>query len=645
MAKKKQTSAEKKAHVEKALAYIADKVKQYGQKEVSVADNPRRVIVQAEGPGRANKISIPAHTLYGNANEDVKGMMEINKARAEVYGGEQRDPLNITQFSKIHGKTLDDHFQKPLAQQMQDEEAALNKLKKAKHISPDANTLDESEKLDTVHHEQDDKGRNFIAFASKGTAGHALYTSGSGVGTKYHIVNTCPGQTDGCGGGIDEHGLVDTSRGNCFAVKSEKQYPAAAIRRACHEQAKFDPAMTKDWILAHAGSMRWAANLADKNNKRLLFRPNVVDESDKSSIYLIKLLNKQRAMKNLPPIISNSYGKTNELHDPENGIFVTYSNTGPKTKHGFSIAENIARDSKRMRSTVFATEGKRDLTNEQGNLTPPKNSYLVTNVRRNSDMDNKMQNAIRYAKYWSRPREQSELSPEEKMEGPEGHYDGNHNPTTPELAHYGHTTVNGQRFDYQKQHILHPRLVQVGHNDDGSPHMIPTDSRFLDDQYLPKDRFMTKNGKKAGAILMTTPTISTTPAEHHTGFFHDVNDNHIQHALQNNGEYVIDPPDEQVRSAGKEYVPPKFVSASSIKKRSGFYTGGAVHGRDNEDDWIGFPERNSATQLHNMHSSIDEDREPHFYPHKRQKRDGVNQLVDRAMQLVANLSTSRSGNR
>jgi hypothetical protein len=103
-----------------------------------------------------------------------------------------------------------------------------------------------------------------------------------------------------------------------------------------------------------------------------------------------------------------------------------------------------------------------------------------------------------------------------------GHFGPNGKPTTPEDAHYGHTTIVGddkvaRRYDYQKQHILHPRLVNVPERKKNKKtgkmetvdHMIPTDSRFMDTEFLPKNRFKSKNGKEAGHILMTTPTEST----------------------------------------------------------------------------------------------------------------------------------------
>jgi hypothetical protein len=78
-------------------------------------------------------------------------------------------------------------------------------------------------------------------------------------------------------------------------------------------------------------------------------------------------LNQQRKAKGKPAIIANSYGKTNELHDPENGYYVTHSNVGPKTKKGQSIAENIGRDKARVRNTIMAADNKGDFVNEQGN--------------------------------------------------------------------------------------------------------------------------------------------------------------------------------------------------------------------------------------------------------------------------------------
>lgn len=568
-----------------------------------------RLVFQASGSGGVKGINVPRHMWEGSEKSNITGMKDINAARAKVYGAENRDPLTIGKMGKIHKDTLQDHFQKPVAQQLADEKAALQRLRDAKHIGQKANTLDESEKLDTVRHETDEQGRTHVGFASKGVAGHALYTSGHGKNMKHHVLNTCPGQTTGCGGGVDENGMVDTTRGTCFAPVAESQYPSASIRRACHAQAKHDPAMTKDWILAHTGSMRDAANSADKKNVRLLFRPNVVDETDVSSRHVIRHLNRQREADNKPPIIANSYGKTNELHDPENGYYVTHSNVGPKVKMGKSIAENISRDKQRVRNTIAAVDaGGKDFTNDDGNKTPPKGSYMVTDVKRGSPLNERMEKAITHAKYWSTGRTQDELSDQEKAEGSEGHFGPNGKPTTPDKAHFGHTTLNGKRFDYQKQHILHPRLVQVGKNDDGSPHMIPTDSRFKDEEFLPKKRFMTKNGKKAGPILMTTPTTSTSNAGHNTSFTHNVSDKHIEHALKNNGEYEIDPPHEQEKAAGKEYIPPQPIKFMA--------SGGSVRPSQDFDEHHQFPEQSYMAQAHLAHRMDPEEaaeigRKPH----------------------------------
>jgi len=580
-----------------------------------------RLTIPAEGHGGVKSITVPRHMWEGKvyagsgkkAGQKVEGMKDINAARAEVYGAENRDPLTIGQVGKLHKNVLDEHFALPIEDQVAAEKEALARLRKAKHLGSGANTLDESEKLDTVRHERDPEGRAYVGYASKGVAGHSLYTSGHGENQKHHVINTCPGQTIGCGGGIDENGNVDTSKGTCFAPNAESQYVNAAVRRATHEQAKHDPAMTKDWILAHTNSLRDASNAADKKNLVTLFRPNVVDETDVSSRHVIKGLNKQRKEEGKPMIVANSYGKTNELHDPENGYIVTHSNVGPKTKHGASIAENISRDKQRIRSTIQAADAAgKDFRNEEGHKTPPKNSYMVTDVKRDSPLDKKMQQAIKYAKYWSAPRPVESLNEMEKDEGTEGHYNGNGKPTTPDKSHYGHLVINDRRYDYQKQHILHPRLVQVGHNEDGTPHMIPTDSRFKDEEFLPKNRFKTKNGKLAGAILMTTPTHSTSNHLHHSSFTHHVNENHIAYAGHNNGEYEIDPPLQQEMSMGKEYIPPKPVV---IKKAAG----GHIHSDPMTEDYMAFPEQNFMGQMHNAQKvGIESIHDlPHELVHKR----------------------------
>ena len=564
---------------------------QMRQELQAAKDQPKRVLIPAEGPGGVKGIKVPRHMLEGG--NKAEGMNAINAARAQVYGSENRPPLNIGQMGRIHQNTLQEHFQKPLDAQLDVESKALQRLQAAKHIGRTADTLDKSEKLDTVNHEHDEQGRTYTGMASKGIAGHALYTSGHGANEKRHVLNTCPGQTAGCGGGTDQHGVVDTAKGTCFAPNAESQYVNAAVRRACHAQAKHDPAMTKDWILAHTGSMRNAARLADNKDKRLLFRPNVVDETDVSSRHVIKHLNKQRALEGKPPITANSYGKTNEMHDPANGYYVTHSNIGPKVKKGASVQENIDRDKQRVSRTVTAASASgKDFVNDEGEKTPPKNSYMVTDVKRDSPFDKKMQGAITHAKYWSTGRAPNELDKDEREEGPEGHYAPGNKPTTPDKAHYGHETHEGLRYDYQKQHILHPRLVQVGKNDDGTPHMIPTDSRFKDEEFLPKNRFKTKNGKVAGAILMTTPTTSTSNVGHQTSFTHHVGEPHIAHALKNNGEYQIDPPREQAASAGKEYSPPQPINF--VKRLA---TGGSV-GNNNEefDEHMAFPEQSFAAQ-------------------------------------------------
>ena len=559
----------------------------------------KRVTVAASGAGGVKGIVVPKHLIEGNPKAGAEGLKNMMDARAKVYGEEHREPLNLGQVGKIHKQTLEEHFAKPLDEQKSAEQEALNKIRSAKFIKHNKDTLDESEKLDTVEHEHDEEGRSHVGYASKGIAGHALFPKGHGKDMDYKVINTCPGQTEGCGGGKSAEGIVDTKQGTCFAPNAESQYAAAVSRRAGHAIAKHDPAMTKDWIIAHTGSMRNAAGRADKQNKRMLYRPNVVDETDVSSRHVIRHLNEQRKMDDKPPIIANSYGKTNELHDPENGYHVTHSNVGPKVKKGQEITENVARDKARVRNTVMAADNHGDFKNEQGNKTPPKGSYMVTDVKRGSPMAKSMEKAITHAKYWSTGRTEKDLTPEEREEGPEGHFGGNGKPTTPDKAHYGHTTHEGLRYDYQKQHILHPRLVQVGKNDDGTPHMIPTDSRFKDTEFLPKNRYKTKNGKEAGHILMTTPTESTSNIGHQTSFTHNVSPSHIEHAEKNNGEYVIDKPEDQAKAKGKEYAAPQVMKFQP--KPKAYAGGGSVGGRHvgfSDDDFHAFPEQNVVAQRH-----------------------------------------------
>lgn len=551
--------------------------------------NPKRLIfrvgdVNAKGPVG---ISVPKHMWEGGKGrkgEDgepatpSKGMRERNEMRANVYGHDHRAPLEIGGIERIHKAHMEEHFKKPEEQQIKDETDAIERLHAAGHLDS-RSTLDKGEKTDTVKHEYDEQGRSHVAASSKGVAGHAVYTSGSGVNQRHHILNTCPAQTRGCGGGVDAEGIADTSKGTCFAPKAESQYVNASVRRACHEQAKHDPAMTRDWALAHTHSLRRAAETADKKNERFLFRPNVVDETDRSSRTIIKGLNKQRKAKGKPAIIANSYGKTNEMHDPENDYHVTFSNTGPKVKHGGMIAENMRRDSTRIAQTTTATNKSGvPLKNDEGKKTPPKNSYLVTDMKRGSDMDKAFQQSVSHAKYWSSGRQDTELSEKEKAQGPEAHYDANGKETSNlQEAHYGHKTIKGsdgisRRYDYQKQHILHPRIVSIGSvtkkkknrktgevTTTTEEHNIPTDSRFKDNDFLPKEenRFKAKNGRSAGALVMTTPTTSTSDVQHHSEFTHHVNESHIAHAKAHHGEYEIDRPEDQEAARGKSYLAPK----------------------------------------------------------------------------------------
>jgi hypothetical protein len=533
--------------------------------------NAKRAIINNDGKTGPAGLVVPKHILEGakaRGGGKLQGMDEINKKRAEVYGNEYTTPLSSGKMVKHHEEVLEDHFSKPKDEQIRAEKEALGKLRKAGHIGKTANTLDKGEKTDTVHHETDEAGRNFIAKSSKGIAGHTFYTSSSGADQKHHVVNTCSGQTKGCGGGIDAKGIADTSKGICFAPKAEIQYPGAAIRRHSQTQAMLDPRMSSDWIKAHAGSLRAFGNSADKKNKRALFRPNVLNEMDRgSSAAVLKHLNRQRKHEGKPSIISNSYGKTNEIHDPENDTNITFSNTGPLVKKKLGsdqhseITENIKRDTMRRGETETATtRSGKDILNKHGNKTPPKNTYMVISAKRGSPTDKEYQKSTKSIKYWGAGVPEHKWSDEEKSKPDVAHYDGKGNKTTPDKAHYGHTTIQDQngvkhRFHYQMQHVLHPRKVAVGKNKDGSDHMIPTDSRFKDHEYLPKDedRFKSRNGKNAGAILATTPTESTTNEQHNSSFTHHVDDNTVAEIKKNKGVHEINKPEHQMAAKGNEF--------------------------------------------------------------------------------------------
>lgn len=532
-------------------------------------ENSKRIIVKhdadvGERPKGVAGLSVPAHMWNGTkptqehtnkagktvkATAGVEGMEKRNKARAEVYGSEQREPLKVPEIETVHKEVLVRHFAQPKDVQLAHEGAAVKRLQAAKHLpaGKTASTTDDSEKTDTILHEKDKNGRGYMAAAIKGVAGHTVYTSGGGEHAKHRIVNTCPGQTRGCGGGVDAHGIANTNKGTCFAPQAEAQYPAAAIRRASLDQAKHDPKMTHDYILAHVHSIRKGAAVADKADKNFVVRPNTLNENDRSTRHVIDGLNKQREPEGKSKIISYQYSKDNVLHDPENGVHVTHSNIGPKVIGDKIVKENVNRDNIRVGNTVTAAKATgEDFRNPQGNKTPAKNSYLVTNLPRGGNHDKEYQAAAKHIKYWDSG---TKLSAEEHASTPkEGHFDGAGKPTTPEAAHHGFKVVGDRKYEYQKQHILHPRMTEV------NGHQIPSDSRFQDEHHLPSEatRFKAKNGKSAGGVVVTSATTSTSGERSNSSFTHRIDTAKLDH-IKKTGEHEIDSPEEQERARGHEY--------------------------------------------------------------------------------------------
>ena len=538
-------------------------------KESVVADpeNDKRIIFKQDGehkPKGVSGLSVPKHMWEGSKH--TTGMKERNQKRAEVYGAEKRDPLSVPEMEDAHKSTLDAHFAKPKHEQIAAEKDAIGRLHRAGHLDSKS-TTDDSEKTDTILHEKDKHGKGYMAAACKGVAGHTVYTSGAGEHAEHKIVNTCPGQTRGCGGGVDAHGVANTSKGTCFAPQAEGQYPAAATRRSYLDQSKHDPKMTHDYILAHTHSIRAGAEKADKKDKNFVIRPNTLNENDRSTKHVVRHLNAQRTAEGKSKITSYQYSKTNELNDPENGVHVTHSNIGPKVINGETVKENVNRDNHRVNNTVTATkQSGEDLRNEQGNKTPAMHSYLVTNIPRGSDTDKEYQKHAKHIKYWDRG---TKLSDESTKDTPkEGHFDGEGKPTTPDKAHHGFKVLNGRKYEYQKQHILHPRMTEV------NGHKIPSDSRFKDEDHMPtENRFKSKNGKNAGGVVVTSATTSTSGERSNSSFTHRVDQHKLNH-IKDTGEHEIDSPEEQESARGKEYngdaVPGKATGtlAKLLKKTS-----------------------------------------------------------------------------
>jgi hypothetical protein len=137
----------------------AKKAKQPKQPKQLGEDEQKRIKVDAEGSGGVKGIVVPKHLIEGNPKAYAEGLKNMMAARAQVYGPEHREPLTLGQMGKIHKQALQEHFDKPLHEQLSAEKEALNRIRAAKFIKPDRNTLDESEKLDTVRHEYDEQGR------------------------------------------------------------------------------------------------------------------------------------------------------------------------------------------------------------------------------------------------------------------------------------------------------------------------------------------------------------------------------------------------------------------------------------------------------------------------------------------------------
>jgi len=584
--------------------------------------NPKRTIVQHTADARtsaASSVEIPTAIIRGANVSGGKGKPNIlypgvpdsNAKRREVYGDEHHKPLTVGQVRLKHEAVSEEHFEKSESEQHEAELKAMARLHAAGHLRgydpskptphPDDKegrkgkgkrafkelqtpTLQPGEKTDTAHYETDEHGQQHSVQSSKMIAGHSSYSTGSAEDEKQSVISTCPHQTKGCGGGVSESGEANPKAGSCFAPKSEQQYGAAAINRHLATQAMHDPRMTSDWALAHIHSLKNHAANAIGEGKRPMYRPNVVSENQDGDHAHIANINKQIREKDpknghKKTIISNSYGKGEKEQDVHNGIHVTYSNGGAKTKDGLNVSDNQTRDARRIRQTITSqTASGKKITNKDGQEQPAKGSYAVHDIPRGSPDDKRFQDHITHAKYWDAGTKEQLLSDEDAKKPDEGHYDADGKATTPENAHHGHKTVTREdgervRYTYQKQHVQHPRLVQTPKGP------MPTDSRHHDEKFLPdrasKERYKGPKGAVPGGIMATSATKSTKGDELKGSFLHPVQ-KHIEkildHAKKNNGEWEIDKPEDQEAARGKgEYEEPtkKPVVPQTKKKASG----------------------------------------------------------------------------
>ena len=553
------------------------------------ASNDKRVDVRGHSNSAGvTGVEVPKHMLEGD-----DGLLAFHKRAQHEFSNSdgttpRHTPMGDKELQRSHKSLAEEHAKLPKHEQIKVEKAATDRL----HRLGLKDVTSESEKTDTMLGMRHPKtGKPIVsAPAIKNVAGHAVYPVGD---DEHHIINTCRGQTEGCGGKIDASGKINTKTGTCFVPNAESQYKGAARSRAVRTYCSHHPILHKDVFHATVGALRAEADKADKakigeNGKvaspakkatdkspaveankhsgeiggHVAVRPDTTAENDNDKTsHAVALLNKQRSEesakdgKTRHEILINRYSKTGQEGS-------AYSNTGPKVKAGGEIGENKRRDNGRIANTVTAKSNGQDFVKANGEKEDPRHQYMPHDIRRNSDDEKRLDTHLHTVRYWSNPVAADKLTDHEKTKT-EAHYDAKGKETTEDKAHSGFTTRNGRTYRYTNHHVIPKRYV------DGSP----ADDRLFDSHHMEatygkrEGGLYASGGKRHGGIIAPSTTLSTSNHKMVHGEFTHPMSKQLDKIVKT-GVYDADHPDDQEAARGKEYkepvepVPVKFTKKS-----------------------------------------------------------------------------------
>lgn len=553
--------------------------------------NSKRVDVHGPSNSSGVKgIEVPEHMLHGEG-----GLLEFHKKTQKEFpnsdGTEPKHlPMSDGELQKSHKKLAEEHAALPKHEQIKKENEARDRLKRLGVTS----ILSKSEKTDTMLGMRHPKtGKPIVSAPSvKNVAGHAVYPVGK---DEHHIINTCRGQTEGCGGKIDSKGKLSTMTGTCFAPHAEAQYKEAARKRARLTYASHHPHLHKDVFHATIGELREEAEKKDKakigeNGKEahkavpakperqgkstsgkypatpaipenkatgekgghVVVRPDNTAENDNDrTAHAVHLLNKQREEeskkdgKTRHEILINRYSKTGQEGS-------CYSNTGPKVKNKGTIGENVRRDGQRHRNTVTMKDANGEhIKKANGEKEDPRHQYMVNNLSRGSKEEKEVDDHLHTVRHWSAPIKDEHHTDDEKTKD-EAHYDGKGKETTEDKAHSGFKKLNGRVYRYTNHHVIPKRYDENG---------SPADDRLFDSHHMEakygkrEGGMFSSKGKRHGGIIMTSPTSSTNNEKRlHATFTHPVSEQ--AEKIKKTGVYDVDHPEKQEEARGHEYKTP-----------------------------------------------------------------------------------------